>query len=105
MIVQSSQETDGTVVLSIMTDSLDSSNAPTFRSTAAEAIAASTGPVVVDCSRLEFLDSSGLGALLHAHNLLSEARRPVRLTRVGVKVLTLLELMQVHRIFALEPRA
>ena len=105
MIVQSSKEPDGTVVLSIVADSLDRSNAPVFRATAAQAIAASSGVVVVDCSRVEFLDSSGLGALLHAHNLLPEERRPVRLTQVGIKVLTLLELMQVHRIFALEPRS
>lgn len=98
-------EPDGTVVLTVLTDSLDRSNAPSFRASAAAAIATSSGAVVVDCSRVEFLDSSGLGALLHAHNLLPEARRPVRLTQLGIKVLTLLELMQVHRIFALEPRS
>ena len=97
-------ESDGTMVLSVAVNSLDRVNATEFRETAAQAIAASAGPVVVDCSRLEFIDSSGLGALLHTHNLLPEARRPVRLVGVGLKVLTILELMQVHRIFDLEAR-
>ena len=104
MIVETSQESDGAVVLTITVESMDRSNATEFREQAAKAIAASTGPVVVDCRRLEFLDSSGLGALLHAQKLLPEERRPIRLRGVGSKVLTLLELMQVHRIFALEPR-
>ena len=104
MIVQSKQESDGTVVLTVVVESMDRSNAAEFREVAAQMIAISTGPLVVDCTRLEFLDSSGLGALLHAQKLLPEERRPVRLSGVGSKVLTLLELMQVHRIFALEPR-
>jgi anti-sigma B factor antagonist len=104
MIVQSGMENDGTVVLTVVVNSLDRMNAAEFRETAAQAIAASAGPVVVDCAQLEFIDSSGLGAFLHTHNLLPEARRPVRLIGVGMKVLTILELMQVHRIFDLEAR-
>jgi anti-sigma B factor antagonist len=104
MIVKSRQESDGTVVLTVVVASMDRSNATEFREVAAQAIEASMGPVVVDCTRLEFLDSSGLGALLHAQKLLPEERRPICLRGVGSKVLTLLELMQVHRIFALEPR-
>lgn len=104
MIVQSKNESDGTLALSVTVDSLDRSNAPDFREATAPAIAASTGLVVVDCSLLEFIDSSGLGAILNIHNLLPEHRRPVRLTKVGTKVLASLELMQVHRIFDLEPR-
>jgi ABC-type transporter Mla MlaB component len=52
---------------------------------------------------LEFIDSSGVGALLHVNRLLSEDRRPVRLTGVGKKVISLLELMHVHRSFDLNP--
>jgi anti-sigma B factor antagonist len=104
MIVRSTMETNGAVVLTLLVDSLDRVNAPEFRLEAGQAVATSSGPVVVDCGSLEFLDSSGLGAFLHVHNLLPEQRRPVRLTNVGTKVLTILELMQVHRIFELEPR-
>ena len=104
MVVQTSKDSDGGTVLTVMVDSLDSANAAEFREEAARAIAASAGRIEVDCSHLEFIDSSGLGAFLHAHNLLPEDRRPVRLAGVGAKVLTILELMQVHRIFELEPR-
>lgn len=103
MIVQSRKESDGTLALTVKVDTLDRTNCAEFKEEAARAIVAATGLVVVDCSRLEFIDSSGLGAFLHMHNLLPEHQRPVRLTGVGTKVLTILELMQVHRIFDLEP--
>ena len=104
MTAQASKQDNGTVVLTVVVQTLDRTNASELREVAAQAIAASTGRVVVDCSQLEFIDSSGLGAFLHMHNLLPEDRRPVRLSGVGTKVLTILELVQVHRIFDLEPR-
>jgi anti-sigma B factor antagonist len=104
IIVQSKQGNDGTTVLTVMVENLDRVNAAEFREEATRAIVISNGRMAVDCSKLEFIDSSGLGAFLHTHNTLAEARRPVILTGVGAKVLTILELMQVHRIFEIEPR-
>jgi anti-sigma B factor antagonist len=103
MIVESRLESDGTLVLTIMAKTLTSTDAAEFRETAKSAIVSSAGRVAVDCSQLEFIDSSGVGALLHVNNLLPEARRPVRLTKVGPKVLATLELMRVHRQFELDP--
>ncbi|MEN9975456.1 MAG: hypothetical protein RLZZ282_1462 [Verrucomicrobiota bacterium] len=102
MIVQSKIEQDGTGVLTVVTNSLTSVNAAEFRAVAEQVIAESAGRLVVDCEQLEFVDSSGVGAFLHAHNQLIGSRRPVCLSRVGAKVMASLELMQVHRIFDLE---
>ncbi len=103
MIAQSRIESDGTLVITVLAETLDRTNAAEFKEEAAQAVANAKGAVVVECSHLEFIDSSGLGAFLHLHNLLPENQRPVRLSNVGMKILTLLELMQVHRIFDLEP--
>ena len=104
MIVRPNKDTDGTMVLVLAVESLDRLNVGEFREEAAKAVAGSSRRVAVDCSILEFLDSSGLGAFLHVHNLLPEDRRPVILAGVGPKVLTILELMQVHRLFEMQPR-
>ncbi len=104
MIVKADTDSEGGTTLTVLVDSLDRMNVAEFRDEAAKAVAASSGRVVVDCSLLEFLDSSGLGAFLHVHNLLPEERRPVILTGVGPKVLTILELMQVHRLFEMQTR-
>lgn len=90
-------------MLVILVDTLDCTSAAAFREQAAPLVKASTGPLVVDCSKLVFVDSSGVGALLHVRNLLPADRLPVRLTGVGKKVLTILELMRVHRSFDLDP--
>jgi anti-sigma B factor antagonist len=103
-MIQSRTEADGTVVITVMVDTLDRLTAAEFREQASPILAASCGPVEVDCKMLEFIDSSGVGAFLHANKLLPAERRPVRLTGVGTKILTLLELMHVHRSFDLEAR-
>lgn len=102
MTVQSKSEHDGSLVMTVMVPTLDRNNAVDFREAAAKAITPDVPRVIVDCALLDFFDSSGLGALIHTHNLLSDQQRPVRLTKVGPKMLTLLEMMQVHRIFDLE---
>ena len=104
MIIQTGMESDGSLVLTVAATALTSTNAAEFREQSVPKIAACTGAVVVDCSQLEFIDSTGVGALLQASNMLAESRRPIRLTGVGAKVLASLELMRVHRQFALEPR-
>lgn len=92
------------MVMTVLVDSLDRLSVPEFRAEATKAVADSEGRLEIDCSTLQFIDSSGLGAFLHAHNLLGEGRQPVRLSGVGSEVLTILELMQVHRLFELQPK-
>lgn len=104
MIVKANTDSEGLTTLSVLVDSLDRMNVAEFREEAAKAVTSSTGRIAVDCSTLEFLDSSGLGSFLHVHNLLPEERRPVILTSVGPKVLTILELMQVNRLFEMQTR-
>ena len=97
-------QSDGSVMLTVMVKTLTVANASEFRVLARPVIEASSGGVVVDCSELDFIDSSGVGAFLYANSLLPELRRPVRLIGVGPQVLASLELMMVHRQFDMEPR-
>ena len=104
MIAQARTETDGTLVVTVMVNALDRSNAAEFREVVAPAAAAATGCAMVDCSQIEFIDSSGVGALIFMRNQLPEALLPLRLSGVGTRMLTGLELLQVHRLFEIEPR-
>lgn len=105
MIVRSNKQDDGTMVMTVLVDCLDRLCASEYKTEVARAISESDGRLEIDCSNLDFIDSSGLGALIHGHNLLGEARQPILLTGVGSKVLTILELMQVHRLFELQPKS
>jgi len=95
---------EGGVILKLNVSTLDRVNAPELRVIAAEAVDAESQWVEVNCSTLDFIDSSGVGALLHVNNLLAQEKRPVRLTGVSAPVLSVLELVRVHRLFAVEPK-
>ncbi|BCU79579.1 STAS domain-containing protein [Luteolibacter sp. LG18] len=96
-------ERDGNLVLRIKESALDRALAPGFRTFAAGALVEDDQRVVIDCSAVEFIDSSGVGALLHVNNLLPEEKRPVILRGITPAVLTVLELVRVHRFFEIEP--
>lgn len=59
----------------------------------------------IDLREVDFIDSSGIGALLAVANALPEAARPLRLVNVGPAVLSVLELVRVHRVFEIAPRS
>ena len=104
MVIHKRTGAEGALILTPKVESLDMANAISFREQCASLIEGSSGPLTIDCSYLEFIDSSGVGAFLHANKLLPAERRPIHLTGVGGKVLTLLELMHVHRSFNILPR-
>jgi anti-anti-sigma factor len=79
---------------------LDRSNAISFRRFAEENLPGSDRMISIDCERVSFIDSSGVGALLFVHNLVPEEYRPIRLKNVTPQVLSVLELVRVHQYFA-----
>lgn len=52
-----------------------------------------------DCSELEFLDSSGLGALISIQKLAHERKGLFRLLSPRPPIMQVLELTRLHRIF------
>ena len=94
-------ESEGRIQIRINTTSLDRSNAVELREAAAGAIRETTKAVEVDCEDLKFIDSSGVGALLHINNLLPPGAGPVKLVKVSAPVLSVLELVRVHRLFTI----
>lgn len=57
------------------------------------------GKVLVDLSQVQFLDSSGLGALLSALRRVRAAGGDLRLCGVNRVVQALFELVRLHRVF------
>ncbi len=52
-----------------------------------------------DCSCLEFIDSSGLGALISMQKLANERGGKLRLLSPKASVIQVLELTRLHRVF------
>jgi anti-sigma B factor antagonist len=92
-------ETVGDVtVITLPGKNLDSSNSRDFSSDAAAAVC-DGGKCVIDLRHVEFVDSSGCGALLSLGRKIQEARGQVKLCAASKPVRALFELVRLHRIF------
>lgn len=60
-----------------------------------------TGDVVLDLSRLEYIDSSGLAMLIEARKILLTKKRSIRISGVSDQVRKLFNLTQIGELFGL----
>lgn len=73
-------------------------SAPELRATVEKAVASGNTRVVVDLSTTEFMDSSGLGALIGALKIARAAGGDLRIAAVGEQVRMVLQLSNMDRI-------
>jgi anti-sigma B factor antagonist len=82
----------------IPVDELDASNAPDLKRDIAPILEANS-KVVIDLSRLRFVDSSGLGAMVSCLRQLSAKGGDLKLCGMSKQVRAAFELVRMHRIF------
>lgn len=85
-------------VMPIPGPSLDASNAKEFKRDAA-AVLEDSRMLVFDLAELQFVDSSGLGAILSCLRQLNASGGDLKLCGVTKAVRALFELVRMHRIF------
>ncbi|MGL5017551.1 MAG: STAS domain-containing protein [Luteolibacter sp.] len=73
--------------------------APDVKNQLRQHFAAGLIDIDFDCSSLEFVDSSGLGALISMQKLANERGGKLRLLSPKPSVIQLLELTRLHRVF------
>jgi anti-sigma B factor antagonist len=73
-------------------------NAPELRAAVAEALDAGRTTVIVDLGRCEFMDSSGLGAIIGGLKVARQASGDLRIARLTPQVRTVLELTNLDRV-------
>ena len=85
-------------VVEIPVDELDASNTGELKHDIAPVLEANT-KLVIDLSRLRFVDSSGLGAILSCLRQLSSKGGDLKLSGMQKQVRAVFELVRMHRIF------
>jgi anti-sigma B factor antagonist len=83
--------------------SLDIATSPSLRAALVEAADNGHHQIIVDLSHLEFLDSTGLGALIGAHKRAGESAGAVRLVAQEGQILRLLRITGLLEVFAVYP--
>ena len=91
-----------TLHLNLKIARLDASIARGFKKECEEAWADSVNAVVMDLGGVDFIDSSGIGALLNVYKKLPPGTPSARLVNVSPSVQSVIELLRLHRIFELE---
>jgi len=94
---------DGRATLFALHGSLDIATSPSLRAALLESADHDRHEIIVDLSRLEFLDSTGLGALIGAHKRAAEHQGSVRLVAQEGQILRLLRITGLLDVFAVYP--
>jgi anti-sigma B factor antagonist len=93
-------ERNGDTMVYRLRGSLDLATAPSLRAALLDAAGEGPHEIIVDLSQLEFLDSTGLGALIGAHRRAMENGARVRLIVSDGPIQRLLTITGLMRIFA-----
>jgi anti-sigma B factor antagonist len=91
-------KTGDVAVVLIPVDELDASNVGELKRDVAPVLEANTH-LVIDLSRVRFVDSSGLGAMLSCLRQLSAKGGDLKLCGMSKQVRATFELVRMHRIF------
>ena len=93
----STEKIDDVIVVTVLTEVLDASNAEEFK-TAIAPILEENNKVVFEISQIKFMDSSGCGTLLSFLRQLKTSSGTLKLCRAQEPVRTLFELVRIDRI-------
>ncbi|MEZ5413304.1 MAG: STAS domain-containing protein [Opitutaceae bacterium] len=100
MAILTKTHLDGDVLqLNLGVTRLDAASARTFKQEVADVWTAEVKSVTIDMSAVRFIDSSGIGALLSVYKRLPQGGPSVRLSGVAPAVVSVIELLRLHRIF------
>ncbi len=95
------QPTSNGLRIAVDVTSFDASNVEQFKSDFERICPAELGNVDVDLSKVEMIDSSAIGALLSVHRKLN-GHGPISIHNPRPSVLSVIELLRLHRVFHIE---
>ena len=91
------------LVISVLESRLDAAVAISFKDIIRDLSAAETGPVILDLGQVEFLDSSGLGAIVGVMKMLG-SERPLEIAALTPNVRKLFRLTRMDTVFKIHDR-
>jgi len=95
------RRTNGTAVVSVR-GQVDVYTADRLWETVDEALAGAPSELIVDLSRVTFIDSTGLSVLVRAHKRLKSMRASVVVRGASNQVVKVLEITKLNKVLSLE---
>jgi anti-sigma B factor antagonist len=100
-LVLNTSMTNGKLRVTVLVSRLDAAIARDFKAGVDAAWTTGVTAVEIDLASVEFVDSSGIGALLSVYRKLPAGAGATKLVNVKPGVLAVLELLRLHRVFEL----
>ena len=97
-LVSQYDEATGTIILKVTSKFIVASNCTEMRATFHSSMEDQKN-VIIDLSKLDFVDSSGLGVLLSCLRHANDASQRLALVGLADSVAALFELVRMHRLF------
>jgi anti-anti-sigma factor len=91
-----------TIYLTIISPRVDAAIVAHFKEEVAATWRPGLSRAVIDMSAVEFIDSSGIGALLSVYRQIPQSADAVTLRGLRPQVQSVIELLRLHRIFKIE---
>ncbi len=104
MIFQLDTSTDTTIGIATLQVRIDATNCKELQKAFSLWLQDSAN-IVFDCSALDFIDSSGLGAIVSCLRKALEQKGDLRLAALGPKVSLIFELTKAKQLFSIYPDA
>jgi anti-sigma B factor antagonist len=90
---------DGDILAIVLHESLDSASTPDFEAEVNRHLEAGRTKIIIDCRRLGYLSSLGVGALVTLRTRLTRRGGDVKLASVQGAVMNFLRLMRLDKFF------
>lgn len=100
--ITDTQTQAGALRITVKAKRLDAAGARDFKQECDAAWSPAVASVVIDLDAVEFIDSSGVGALLSLYKKLPPGQASVKLARLKPTVQSVIELLRLHRIFEIQ---
>jgi anti-sigma B factor antagonist len=97
------EKRDGKTVLSLKEERVDAHNAAELKDRLLKALEDDGRALVIDLSQVQFIDSSGLGALLSGYKNANLRASGFALVGLQPRVKSMFELTRLHRVFEIYP--
>lgn len=98
------EKTGGVTVIKL-DGSLDAETVQAFKAKAYKIVEEGSSRLVLDATRLEFVDSMGLGALISLLRRVRTKQGDVKIASPNKDVMSIFEITRLHRLFEIYPNA
>lgn len=89
----------GDVTLIVCSGSLDADNVPVFKKAAYDAFESGVIKFILDASKMDFVDSMGLGVLISLLRKLKQKNGDIKIASLTPDVKTIFEITKLYRLF------